>query len=762
MFEELGKNTYAISEGMDFAKLTANAIEGENIRYFRMKVNETRTFLKADFIEILGIDGEVIISQPYWVNRVSEVFDDWHVLKNTEYNKQNNTFELIENKLYALSSKYIFLDGNHIGYLLIGKEVNASLLDQWAFSINTELALIVGDEKKHSTLRDGKKVIFLSKKNKKDDLVQYGGTTYSFSEFEIANSEKEYIGTIQVTTSLKKLFESLKVISKSIIYYVVPLALICLLLVFLISKGLISLSSSLKRALLIIEHQKKDLELKVVQRTKELSETQRGISAILKSVPTGVVVIEKNGKIGLEYSRETEKIFESSEIASQDFSKLLIDVSNLSEDEKQRSQQIINTCLGEPNLTFEINKGSLPNEFLINIAGKDKFIQINWSFTIDEHQNIDKILACINDVTEFKTLEQESLNQREKLKIFNSIMSLDAEKYSTYSESMVGLLASLHEINNDENILSKNNLESALRYLHTIKGNSRTYGFTGVCDITHRFESGINENKSEISIDWFCRKMEELEARWKKITDMASGIQNFSSGIMSRKGSLVMSNQEIDNLLVEIEICQQSSKPNLNRIAKKIKHLRASSFADTIAPCVKEFNALSKDHSKNMPELCIKDQKVLIKNEYQILFQDIFGHLFRNSYSHGFLESEPSLFRIDLDIQIDGGGFHVFYQDSGFGLNLQKLRQRAQKLDNISNKQMESPQFLANLIWESGVSTKEQVDDVAGRGIGMNAVKHFIEEIQGYAAVNILQDSSSNPDYVKFKLDLYFPKHLTL
>ena len=762
MFAELAKNTYATSEGMDFAKLTSQAIEGENIRFFRMKVNEIRTFLKADFVEILSKDAEVLISQPYWEDRVSEYFPNWHVLKNTKFNEQNNTFELVEGNLYALSSKYIFLDGHHIGYLIIGKEVNASLLDQWSFSLTTELALLVGEEKRYSTLKDEENMVFISEANKKDDLVEHNGTTYSFNEYQILNSEKKNLGTIQIAMSLKKLFESLKLIPKSIIYYVTPLVIICLLLVFSISKGLISLSARLKRALFIIENQNKDLENKVAQRTKELSTKQQEISAIFKSVPTGVVVIEKNGQIGHEYSRETEKIFETENLGTLQFSNFLIDVSNLSEDEKERSRQVINTCLGEPSLTFELNKGNLPKEYMIHMSDKNKFIQINWSYIIDEERNIDKILACINDVTQFKILEQESHNQREKLKIFNSIMNLDAQQYASYSQGMFSLLEKLREIIEENINFNKENLEGALRYLHTIKGNSRTYGFTGICDITHHIESRICENKNHITQDWFRNQMVELDNRWKKITDMARRIQNFSKGMSAKCGSLVLTDIDVQDLLADLEICKQSSKPNLNGIIDNIKQLRACSFADTIEPCLQELKILCEEHEKGLPEVCIKGRKTFIKSEYINQFQDIFGHLFKNSFSHGFLESKSDSFVIYIDIEKEQEGFHIYYQDSGPGINIKKLRDKVKTLGDLPEQDLDDLQVLANLIWESGVSTKDKITEVAGRGIGMDAVKFFIEELGGGVAVNLLEPEVNNSGFIKFKLDIYFPRQIIL
>jgi two-component system chemotaxis sensor kinase CheA len=103
-------------------------------------------------------------------------------------------------------------------------------------------------------------------------------------------------------------------------------------------------------------------------------------------------------------------------------------------------------------------------------------------------------------------------------------------------------------------------------------------------------------------------------------------------------------------------------------------------------------------------------------------------HLVRNTIDHG-LEMPEKRTQKNKPAQ---GTFRVFrdaqgricFQDDGGGLSQSKLRRKAQELGLSPANGRE----LCELIFVKGLSTADKVDQDAGRGIGMDAVRMFLRE----------------------------------
>lgn len=120
--------------------------------------------------------------------------------------------------------------------------------------------------------------------------------------------------------------------------------------------------------------------------------------------------------------------------------------------------------------------------------------------------------------------------------------------------------------------------------------------------------------------------------------------------------------------------------------------------------------------------------------------KDPLTHLVRNCIDHGIeLPAErvacgkPSLGRLFLRAFHESGKVNIEIGDDGRGLNLERLKGRAQQLGLVNAMQAAtmSESEVMNLIFLSGFSTAEQVTYLSGRGVGMDIVKSNIEKING-------------------------------
>jgi len=122
---------------------------------------------------------------------------------------------------------------------------------------------------------------------------------------------------------------------------------------------------------------------------------------------------------------------------------------------------------------------------------------------------------------------------------------------------------------------------------------------------------------------------------------------------------------------------------------------------------------------------------------------DPLTHLVRNSLDHGIETPEqrlqagkPEKGTIQLNAYHDSGRIVIQISDDGRGLDPEKIVAKAITKGLIKPDQILSKTEIYNLIFEPGLSTKEEASNLSGRGVGMDVVKRNIELLRGSVSVD--------------------------
>lgn len=118
-------------------------------------------------------------------------------------------------------------------------------------------------------------------------------------------------------------------------------------------------------------------------------------------------------------------------------------------------------------------------------------------------------------------------------------------------------------------------------------------------------------------------------------------------------------------------------------------------------------------------------------------------HMLRNAVDHG-IESpaerqaagKAAEGTITLHFEQKGNQIHLTLSDDGQGLDAERLRTRAIERGLIKSDAKLSEEDTLRLILQPGFTTRDEVSDISGRGVGMDVVQTAVEDLQGLLRIS--------------------------
>jgi len=519
----------------------------------------------------------------------------------------------------------------------------------------------------------------------------------------------------------------------------------------------------------------------MVEQLQETSKLVRqkinDIQTMLQYMPQGLLSFDDQNKVKPEYSAYLEKILETDQIAGNDLMKLVFANSNLGSDAISQISAISGACVGEDAMNFEFNQHLLVNEIEKEMpGGLKKVLDLNWAPVVNENDVVDQILLCVRDVTELRKLSAEAEGQKRELEIIGEILGVSQEKFHDFITSSITFIDEIENTIRANPDGSEDAINAMFRNMHTIKGNARTYGLTNLTNQVHDTESMYDELRQPNSaIAWDQTRLLDDLAQVRQLVEHYAKTNEVSLG---RKGPGRRGNVEkylmVDNKQIQetIKLLEKVSHSNIHDlieaksvVQRTLRLLGTEPLDIVFASIVESMPALSQSLGKREPDVSINNGNLQLKIQSIGVIKDIFTHLFRNCVDHGLempadrlANGKPTQGRIDVAMEIEGDTLKISIKDDGCGLALNKIRQKPLVNGLMQQNKSLSDEEVAALIFLPGFSTADNLTDISGRGVGMDAVIGFARKEGGHVKINFL-DNKEGSDYRAFETVVYFPAH---
>ncbi|MBF0443047.1 MAG: hypothetical protein HQK54_14160 [Oligoflexales bacterium] len=514
------------------------------------------------------------------------------------------------------------------------------------------------------------------------------------------------------------------------------------------------------------------LQQHIVHLDQLVDEKTRNIRLLLNSIKQGILTIGNMGHIGPDFSPYVNEILDEKAVAGQDAIEYIFKNSYLSADEKNRIYSAMCFALGSDEMNFKVNESQLINEFKIKGPGgngEDKIIEIDWAPVVNNEEIVESVLVVLRDVTQIRKYKEVFQKREEEISVISELLNIQKPHFISFMNSAVKYIGENREIIGDSSEWNEAAIRKIFLNYHTLKALARSIGLIKLASSIHE-----SEHKYKVLLD--------AKAPW----DQAELLDDLEKIELIRKNIVTISNEKLGWSRQEMEMSGGFPYDKMKKILSELRSIDIShltgrevesiesscstlelgmfrNIRDIIRDILDSAESLAAELGKLPPVINIEDNDYQLSADLHEAIKNMFVHLIRNSLDHGIENhierrqaGKNDMGTISVQFDQKGSMLQMKYSDDGRGLNLAKLRHLGIEKGMV-NSDTGSIREICDLIFSEGVSTKSDVTQISGCGMGMGAVRSYLKEKDCTIEV-VPRDNGASLDFIPFEFHVLIPE----
>jgi len=432
-----------------------------------------------------------------------------------------------------------------------------------------------------------------------------------------------------------------------------------------------------------------------------LARVNQHLQGVLDSMREGLLVCDRQGRLTPIQSKTAIAWFGGA--AGAYVWDLLFPDEGLAKDEFRCAfEQVL-----QDSLPFELNVAQLPSRFV-----RARRVYAPSCHQVFRQGEFTEVVVSIADITQQE--EQEAKDQLDReLPVIVGNLVRDRPGFQQFVDETEAMLTALAATEDGA---------EARRLIHTLKGTTAIYGFDYFASVCHALEDQIQH-------DWLAGRagVQTLEAKWRAALARLGGLTGVDAQIMP------LWRGDYDDLVARLE-----GSPGSSDVLATLRSWRNPRMSQVLAIHGRTVEQLARRLGKQI-DAEIVDHGLRLPSAGLRPFLATLVHVIRNATDHGIESPEAReasgktpAGHVSIESCVEQGQFVVAVEDDGRGIDWQAVRAKAQKASLPSD----SPEDLVAALFTDGVSTRQEVSAISGRGIGLAAVRQHCRRLGGEVRVH--------------------------
>ena len=472
------------------------------------------------------------------------------------------------------------------------------------------------------------------------------------------------------------------------------------------------------------------------EQASELAISKLKLARVIETLNQGIVnIIGRKGELDPDSMTKTlqDKFPFFDPALGNDIFSLFFTHGNLSTAEFDSLKSVLQISVGGDIINFIGNSNHLPKR--LKIAATTYEIEY---IPIIEAEIVDQILVSIRDITQQKLERRQAERDQLTMRMINEVVEYGIERSF---QLLQNLFAELNQLDLAGQLMpGSESYKAMLVMLHTFKGSMRTGGFREIASQIHEVESKLKTGGGPE----FDETLTNLQRVVKRYSSLIS--DRFYPVLSTSRSAKFM--DDFDQLMAQS--LSADEKITQMQLARRIS--QGISLRELLIPIEKSLATIAAMADKERPLLrldfvaCQPEQVYLAPTEVRRL-EGILTHLITNSIDHGFASQQVGEIHLNFHY---GETVRLTYEDKGSGL--------CSSLLPADDEVAQSDKNLFETIFSRGYSSKSEVSQLSGRGVGMAAVLHLTQAMGGQIEIHFAPEEIGQRR--KFWLTLEFAQNL--
>ncbi|BBH52845.1 chemotaxis protein CheA [Fluviispira sanaruensis] len=375
----------------------------------------------------------------------------------------------------------------------------------------------------------------------------------------------------------------------------------------------------------------------------------------------------------------------------------------------------------------------------LNINKSNEHESIAQLFRIAHNLKGSSASVGLNQLTDYIHKVEELLTsiKNDEIKFEAKILNLFFEIHSFTLEWILSIQDNSSYLHNNVN----ENINNILTFL---KEKDASSIFSNGFEIFEEFTSTLKNEENYYISKQNETKKNDGEKNKKNCADEYLKVNVCKlDNLINYIGEVVI-DQNILKQISQSNSLPQDVKNTISQMGKNIQELQDITLSLRMMSLEQQFQKMNRI----VRDLSLKQQK---KINFETFGSDVeldkvivdkltdpLTHLIRNAIDHGIESKEDRLNKnkpiecsIELRAMQEEGNVKILLKDDGKGLDETKILNKAIQKGIIEANNNLTKSEIQRLIFKPGFSTKDEVSDISGRGVGLDVVNNVISELKG-------------------------------